>query len=322
MGSHRYIPVGDLDRDPLLLDKTTMGQRRVVNGMPAFVRQNICVLSVGSVLIIIALSFHSIFPTLHDVSKFSDNLAAQKQTDFEQFRHHKIYNYEKYAPEDDSEVSGMLEVKYNAETGKIGSRSDGKKFNIYFREYVPKRLDEKPFDVVMFHGAAFTSLTWKQIETLTILRDAGYRVIAVDLPGFGESPQGTILPKENALFVEAVFKAAGVKKAVLISPSMSGRYAIPYIFSNIRKETRTLKAWVPVAPVSIRDHTEDEYSKLGVKTFIVYGEKDSSGRAQSLQYLAKIPGSDLYGMINGEHPCYMTDPKEWNQHLLAFLEKV
>merc|ERR1712071_325898 len=116
-------------------------------------------------------------------------------------------------------------------------------------------------------------------------------------------------------------KQLASKKAVLISPSMSGRYAIPYIFSNMRKETRTLKAWVPVAPVSIRDHTEDEYSKLGVKTFIVYGEKDSSGRAQSLQYLAKIPGSDLYGMINGEHPCYMTDPKEWNQHLLAFLEK-
>jgi len=91
--------------------------------------------------------------------------------------------------------------------------------------------------------------------------------------------------------MQSIFKALGVKNAVLISPSMSGRYAVPYVFNSIMETYGTLKGWIPVAPVSVRDHRETEYQKLNLKTFIVYGEKDSSGRAQSLQYLAKIPNS-------------------------------
>lgn len=307
----------------------SIAQRRVLNNLPAFIRQNLTILSIGFVLIITAISFHTkVLPDKSDIAAIHDSLSGgQIQTSFDKFRHHSVYNYEKFRPIENTETTGMVEVAFDEVSGKIGQEAKNtvakpKKFNLYFREYTPEKAGSKNVDVILLHGAAFTSLTWKQIDTLQELQSAGYRAIAVDLPGSGESPSGTINPKESAIFVQSIFKAFGVKKAVLISPSMSGRYAVPYVFNDVMAKYGTLKAWIPVAPVSVRDHREAEYAELNLKTFIVYGEKDSSGRAQSLQYLAKIPNSDIWGMIDGDHPCYMTNPKAWNEHVLKFLKSV
>lgn len=305
-----------------------MGLERVINSFPPLIKQNVILVLAGVVLITIALSFHKDTILDEDPLGLASSLATyQDEEKTEKYRHQSIYNYEKFKAVPDSERKGFTNIYYDAKSktwGQAASKLPSAKSGmVFFREVVPVDYTpgKKP-DILLLHGAAFTSLTWQTINTLDVLKQNGFRAVAVDLPGFGESPGLSIPPLESALFVKSIYEAFGIKKFILVSPSMSGRFAIPYIFSKQRTNDWKMKGWVPVAPVSIRDHGEDEYADLKyLKAWVVYGEKDSSGRAQSLQFLSKIPDSTVFGMENAEHPAYMSDPELWNKKLIEFVNE-
>jgi len=48
--------------------------------------------------------------------------------------------------------------------------------------------------VLLLHGKMFQAATWQEIGTLTKLAETGYRAVAMDMPGFGNSPTADIEP--------------------------------------------------------------------------------------------------------------------------------
>lgn len=197
---------------------------------------------------------------------------------------------------------------------------EGKTEGIFYREEVPPNGGR--FTVLFLHGQAFSSQTWDDLDTLKLLRSQDYRVVAVDLPGYVKSKDVEVprTSDERAEFLNKFVEKLKIERPVLISPSMSGSYALPFIFQG--DQGRNLRGYVPVAPVGTENYSEDDYKSLELPTLIVYGEKDSTLGVSSLRRLRNIPESVIHVMKGAGHPCYMTNPKEFHENLLSFLSKL
>ena len=85
----------------------------------------------------------------------------------------------------------------------------------------------RPCQVVLLHGLAFRAITWKWTGTLDALADAGFRAIAIDLPGYAYPPevQKTLLGN----FLAAI---GWRQKVLVVSASAGGAVGSPYVLSS------------------------------------------------------------------------------------------
>ncbi|MCH8155003.1 MAG: hypothetical protein IH786_07030, partial [Proteobacteria bacterium] len=78
---------------------------------------------------------------------------------------------------------------------------------------------EKGRAVLLLHVGRYHSGTWKKLGTLDVLADAGYRAVAIDLPGAGKSPnwqvdQKTFLAELIAVLDGPRPNAPSIQKAI------------------------------------------------------------------------------------------------------------
>jgi abhydrolase domain-containing protein 14 len=167
--------------------------------------------------------------------------------------------------------------------------------------------------VLLLHGASFRSETWRQTGTLEELARAGYRALAVDLPGYGESPRQAIAAP--AAWLGELIEALGLKRPVIVSPSMSGRFALPFV---IESPERTA-GFIAVAPVGIMEH-EERLGQIGVPVLAVWGERDDViPQAQAEILVRKVPQGRLVVIAGGTHAPYLSDPAAFHAAVLGFL---
>lgn len=197
---------------------------------------------------------------------------------------------------------------------------EGKDNGIFYREDVPANGGR--FTVLFLHGQKFSSQTWDDLGTLKFLAAHDYRVVAVDLPGYvkskdAEQPRTS---EERSAFLKKFMEKVKIDRPVLVSPSMSGSYALPFIFEG--DQGKHLRGYVPVAPVGTDKFEESDYKELQLPTLVIYGENDSALGVSSLRRLRNIPNSVVHMMKGAGHACYFANPGEFHEKILTFLRRL
>nr|XP_033782641.1 protein ABHD14B [Geotrypetes seraphini]XP_033782642.1 protein ABHD14B [Geotrypetes seraphini] len=207
----------------------------------------------------------------------------------------------------------MAEVQMAEGTFEVDGQS------LFYRQAKPAHQSPK-LCVLLLHGIRFSSENWLKLNTLANLAEAGYQAVAIDLPGLGKSqnatppvPYGQLAP---ANFLKTVFVALALKPSVVISPSLSGSYSLPFLLEH----KDLVKAYVPVAPICTEKFTAAQYANIKTPTLIVYGDQDEQLGELSLNNLKNLANHKVMVMKGAGHACYLDNPDEWHQGLLEFLK--
>ncbi|XP_039251482.1 putative protein-lysine deacylase ABHD14B [Styela clava] len=189
-----------------------------------------------------------------------------------------------------------------------------------FYSYAMSTVKNQPpprFAVLLLHGAAYEANTWKSLGTLQFLAKSGYFPIAVDLPGFGKTKADKRIDHEDAFLSKLIKALPQTDRPVIICPSMSGRYALPFMF----KHRAELRGIVPIAPINGNHYKKEEYEQLHIPALIYYGSLDEHG-AKTSNLMAHIPGSRIVEVPNGMHPAYLDDLILFHTEVKNFLDNV
>lgn len=182
---------------------------------------------------------------------------------------------------------------------------DGHSINVLQSE----RLTSTPF--LFLHGKAFDAETWLKLGTLQAVIDKGYSLVALDLPGYGKSPEAAIVPET---VIAGVINALHIDSVILVGPSMGGKIAIEFTLNNPDK----ISGLVLIGAVGVTENQE-RLNKLPEKSLILWGENDQIADPANATLLHKtIPGSDLIVFQGAKHPCYLEQPELWHKSLLNF----
>ncbi len=165
-------------------------------------------------------------------------------------------------------------------------------------------------DVLLLHGARFHSGTWRELGTLEFLAERGFHVVAMDVPGYGQSPKSAEFRLSHAI------DALKLQRPVVLAASMSGRAT----FELLRAEPEKVGGLVAVAPVGIPEFL-DEGGTLSVPTLALWGAKDRLiPLTLADRLVAATPQAKKVVLEGADHPCYLDRPEEFHLALAEFLQ--
>ncbi|XP_010136573.1 PREDICTED: alpha/beta hydrolase domain-containing protein 14A-like, partial [Buceros rhinoceros silvestris] len=105
-----------------------------------------------------------------------------------------------------------------------------------------------------------------------------------------------------------ILRQLGLRRPVLVSPSMSGRFALPFLLARGDQ----LAGFVPIAPVGTKDYAAEQYRRVQTPTLIVYGDHDTSLGLLALRSLRHLPEHRVAMVPDAGHACYLDKPDDFH----------
>jgi abhydrolase domain-containing protein 14 len=169
--------------------------------------------------------------------------------------------------------------------------------------------------VLLLHGARFEAETWRGLGTLDLLAREGFRVVALDLPGFGKSEAQEF---DRSKFLSRLLPELGIGSPVVLAPSMSGAV----IFPLLEHHPELVKGFIGVAPAGTEKYAP-RIAGSAVPALIVWGENDAVFPVAQAEVLAASFERGSVQILKGaSHPCYLDEPERFHEVVLEFLTRL
>lgn len=265
----------------------------------------VAVFGVGS-LFIVAIYLLSSIVSSHSSSHFSFRMPPKRIT----------WKTKDFLDIPDDVIAKCKSMKVTEED--ILLEYDGQNIIVSTRQTFPMSVSK--VDVLLLHGASFSSKTWEDIVTLQLLAAAGYRAVAVDLPGKGKTMNFQI--RDHGEFLEEIIKMLDMNDPVIVSPSMSGMYSLPFLMKAVNSKQRMCSGFVSIAVVGTLKYSQSDYERIKVPTMIIRGSQDVRLGKIAEDHLKHIPTSEQFVLEGAGHAAYMTHTANFHRLLYNFLSSV
>ncbi|EFP02671.1 hypothetical protein CRE_07088 [Caenorhabditis remanei] len=210
-------------------------------------------------------------------------------------------------PENARKLAQLAE--YDESRVEMGTHS------VFVREARPPGAHYAKATVLFLHGQSFSSATWTENDLLRTFAALGYRAIAIDLPGSGQT-RGPSLPQpQKPTFLMDFIETLGLKQVMVVSASMSAQFVIPLMTSS-----RHLSCVVLVAPSNT--HEVLNSSSYVVPTLVLWGERDTSLGPTAAANLKNLPTVKLQKIPDAGHACYLHNPKCFENLCVNFFDLI
>ncbi|MFV9567729.1 alpha/beta fold hydrolase [Thermoanaerobacter mathranii] len=178
--------------------------------------------------------------------------------------------------------------------------------------YLEMGKDDSKETVILLHGKRYNAYDWINSGIAENLSNEGFKVICLELPGYGSSEECD-LEKEEVL-LEFV-KNLNISSFHLVAPSFSGEISIKFTL----KYGNLLKSLTIVDSINV-DKYKEKLNEIYVKTLIVWGKKDEIAPYEFAEILKNnIKNSTLFVFENLGHTCYFDDAKKFSEVLINFI---
>ncbi|CAF2949378.1 unnamed protein product [Rotaria sp. Silwood2] len=174
--------------------------------------------------------------------------------------------------------------------------------------------------ILLLHGQNCSSKIWEKIGTFQYLSNLGYQVFAIDIP-YSENNSLPVNGNKAAVkWLKKVIETLHLSNLSIISPLMSGRLTLPYMF-HLNKQQELIRSFVYIDPIGTEQFNISNYEEIEIPTLIIHDKQNTKFQSAFIT-LKNIPTHEILFIKNIFNDSYYENRDEFHYRLRQFLDKI